>query len=647
MESLTKQLANGFEKILPSINSLNSSDFNDLLNKLSHAYYHEQPIVDDSTYDTLESVYEEKFGKRMKTGSTPTKLIRPSGGVPLTADLPVPMFGLEKLKTEKDIERFKRRFPDVEQFVVTDKLDGNSALYDSKSGLYKRGDEVVGTDISYILPHIKLPKSNAQILVRGEIVMALKTFNDKYSGEMKNARNMISGLCNSKEAEISRIQDMDLVAYHTYTDPPMKQSDILVYLQELNFNIPSFKIFDRDELTAENLTRYIKIRKNKSPYEIDGVVISADIDMHLPMDKNPEHVVAFKILGDTAITTVLDLIWTVGKFKIFTPVLSIEPTTLEGVVINRVTCHNARWLFDREIGRGAKILLTRSGGAIPKVLDVVEKGDEPSMPENSEWIDNGEGEYVNLRLTNNTYNSEYDVKQLVAFFVARNIKGLKFDTLVKLYNHGLTTLSDIFDVSKSELLKIPGIAAKNADKIWNAIKTAILNAPLYEIMVGSCIFNGFGHELLRIITEAIPQEELLSVCDEKGLENMRVKISQIKGFKTRAQKFVDALPTFQQWLKNHSQIVLMDNVAEIDIPQSKDEQSWLYGQNIVFTGYLPGNDTKDLIGRKGGKILLSFNKKATLLVTNTEKLTGKLKKAREQGIKIVSKEEFDVMMKEL
>ncbi|KAG1668737.1 hypothetical protein FOA52_014283 [Chlamydomonas sp. UWO 241] len=67
--------------------------------------------------------------------------------------LPIYMGSLDKIKNDpKALERFKSAF---DKFVVSDKLDGVSALLvsdgDGRMKMYTRGDGTYGQDVSHLL----------------------------------------------------------------------------------------------------------------------------------------------------------------------------------------------------------------------------------------------------------------------------------------------------------------------------------------------------------------------------------------------------------------------------------------------------------------------------------------------------------------
>ena len=86
-----------------------------------------------------------------------------------TVKLPYLMPSLTKIKPGTGtIEKFRQ---EGESFVLSDKLDGISALWVSTSKkLYLRGDGEQGVDISAFVPYIRCLRSTNPCVVRGEII---------------------------------------------------------------------------------------------------------------------------------------------------------------------------------------------------------------------------------------------------------------------------------------------------------------------------------------------------------------------------------------------------------------------------------------------------------------------------------------------
>lgn len=219
MISLLSNSSHTESQILEELKNLKESEFRDLLDKLSIAYHNKEPLVNDEKYDLFESIFTSRFGAKLKIGAPPSTeekkekprklkapkrnqqgiILRPSGARVQVSALPVPLFGLDKANDDHGLKLFRDRcavlkdtenkdpksggYADPLKFTLTEKLDGCAgylSLGPRESRLIKRGDEKEGTDISYLLPYLSLPKVDHQMAVKVELVMPRKVWEEKY-----------------------------------------------------------------------------------------------------------------------------------------------------------------------------------------------------------------------------------------------------------------------------------------------------------------------------------------------------------------------------------------------------------------------------------------------------------------------------------
>ena len=155
------------------------------------------------TLDKRDPDYVVPVGARIREGENRVKL-------------PYWLGSMDKFKPNSEQE-IKRWLLDnkASQYNIEYKLDGVSCLLISTGGkikLYTRGDGIVGADISYLAQYFKtIPKLSKDIAVRGELIMPVKTFTNKYSDEYANPRNMVAGRVNAKEIRPG-LSDIDFIA---------------------------------------------------------------------------------------------------------------------------------------------------------------------------------------------------------------------------------------------------------------------------------------------------------------------------------------------------------------------------------------------------------------------------------------------------
>jgi len=302
----------------------------EFLRKASEKYYAGTPILTDEEFDYLSARFDfDEIGARTKDNKVKHY---------------ARMYSLDK---QFDVEP-----PVGDEWVISPKLDGAavSLLYvcGKLEHILTRGDGVKGEEVTSKAEAIKgVPKyiqTEAKVLqITGEVVVP---------SEVPNARNYAAGALRLKEAR----QD-GLLQFVAYGVTPMltKQykSDLFI-LADLGFSV----------VTTFDATNYPK----------DGVVCrindNAKFQAMGHTARSPRGAYAIKQSSDVEVkeTILLDVVWQVGSSGKVTPVAIFEPVTIGEAIIKKATLHNIGFIENLALSIGDTILITRSGGVIPKVV---------------------------------------------------------------------------------------------------------------------------------------------------------------------------------------------------------------------------------------------------------------------------------------
>nr|MBA3551218.1 hypothetical protein [Patescibacteria group bacterium] len=342
------------------------------LTQVDAAYAAGATNISDTFYDSLIKIYEIRFGPRLVVGSRPTKN---------EIQLPIAMMSLNKIMKEKELQSFIQKNPGP--YVVMDKVNGNAGLYEIKNGvaaLYNRGDGTVGTNLSYMIPFLKLPLLPFDVHVKGELVIYKKDY-EPFQEEYKTNLSMINGLLNSQSADPAKLSLFHFIAYDisfpSNQNIELKMSQTVEYLVKYGFSIPYVVV--TPTLSLEGLSKLFAQRRNEALYEVDGLVITADrliTYQERLIRENPKYAVAFKEYTDVADATVDHVEWEASKHGQIKPVVKIEPVNINRFTIKSLTAFNAKWIVDNKVGPGTKLLITHN--TIPYILDVLQ-GTQPQM----------------------------------------------------------------------------------------------------------------------------------------------------------------------------------------------------------------------------------------------------------------------------
>lgn len=616
-----------------TLESLNESTLNQMIIRAKNAYYNSNnPIMSDNLYDILENYIKQKYPKNEIVAEI---------GAPITKNkvkLPFEMWSMDKIKPDTNVlASWKKKF--AGPYIISCKLDGVSGLYDctqKKTALYTRGDGKVGQDISHLITHLRLPKCKGYA-VRGEFIIKKCIFDTKYKDTFANPRNMISGLIN-KQTYDDKIQDIDFVVYELI-QPLLKPIEQLQKIAEIGFKSVQYTNNDNSNLTNEFLSAHLVDWREKYDYEIDGIIV-ADDNIHERKSGNPEHAFAFKmVLSDQiAEAKVVDVLWQASKDGYLKPRVQIEPIQLGGVKIEYATGFNGKFIEDNKIGIGAIVKIIRSGDVIPHIKEVTVPADITKMPTQS-YVWNKT--HVDILLVNLESDPEVQLKNITAFFTQLDVEGLAKGNIKKLIDAGLNSVAKIIRAKKSDFEKA-GFKTL-ADKFVESIAEKIESASLPNIMNASNkMGRGISEKTIEIIMSTEPNILQESSSDEEKYE----KLIQIKGIgEVNANTFVKNIPVFIAFLEECGlEYKLKKSGKSIDKMPTENVASSepLHNKKIVMTK-IRDKEIIDKLKEVGGTLQDNVTSETfVVIVKSKDDVSGKIKKAMEKGIPIMTPEEFKI-----
>jgi len=309
---------------------LESKTISELLEFASEMYYKGTPIMSDEVYDALEELYgREAVGYNEKNG--------------------IPHFN--RMYSLKKVYRDESNLLEYKGWVESTKLDGAAVSLLYVNGEFvqalTRGDGIRGEDVTENVRLI-VPSSistNLTTQITGEVV-APKT--------IPNARNYASGAIRLHSVSEFRTRDLTFVAY-----------GIFPY-------IFSNYTEDMEEVSRWGFTTVLHC--DASQWPSDGTVLRIDSNDTFASlgftNKHPRGAVAVKDRSDVeCVETVLrDVIWQVGTNGKVTPVAHFDTVQIDGANVSKASLHNLSVLKGLDLDIGDRILVTRAGGIIPKIV---------------------------------------------------------------------------------------------------------------------------------------------------------------------------------------------------------------------------------------------------------------------------------------
>ena len=654
MKKIINKLLNSETDITSFILSLNKSDLEKIIEYSADKYYNTSSSdISDEIYDLLLDILKKKY---------PDSLILNKIGAKNTNNkikLDYWLGSMKKIKPDnisnesKELNIWTNNYNPP--YNISDKLDGVSALliYDNNCiKMFTRGNGNIGSDITHLIKYLSLiPNYNTVleyckkhningnknlIAFRGELIIKKNIFLQKWSDKFKNGRNTVSGLVNSKKINIILAKDIDLVLYEI-VDPGFPIEKQLEIIKNLKFNVVYNKTIN-NKINIEYLSNFLNDRRQKSLYQIDGIIITSTLKYIRNTDKNPEYAFAYKdiIEEQIATTTIESIEWNISKDGYIIPTIIIKPVIIGGVVIKRTSGFNAKFIVDNKLGFGSKIEIIRSGDVIPYIKKVLEPSisGKPDMPKNKwHWNESK----VDIIIDDLESNENLKIKNLYFFFSTLKTKGLGQKNIGKLYLAGFNTIEKILNASKTDLLIVENFGEKTINNILNSINQALNNISLSKLMAASNkLGHGLGEEKMKQIIEFYPN--ILSDYKKWSHKEFIDKIKELNGWEEKTSKL---------FVNNFEKFIIFYNLIKKYVTFEKIEKKNINGyftnKTLVLSGFRD-KTIQDKLEKQGAKISVSISKNTDYLVVKDKSIldnpTEKVNKAKELNINIITKDKL-------
>jgi DNA ligase (NAD+) len=566
------------------------------------------------------------------------------------------MLSLDKCYTAAELAEWAATFEgDV---VVTPKFDGIAcSLRYAKDGTLTvaatRGDGQVGDDITRNALAIKdIPanvKSEGRALeVRGEIYMRLSIFA-RYLAEGKpNPRNLTAGAIKQKDAKKSAAYELSFAAYDLLgADEPTQVAE-LARLVKLGFPKVDFLVHARAD-AFKGYEEFARLRPTLD-YEIDGVVFKVnDLKEQRRLgvtSHHPRYALAYKFQGDSGLSVLRQVEWSVARTGAITPVAIVDPVALSGVSVSRASLHNVAFIAKLGLTLGAKVTLVRRGGVIPNVEGVVEAGTEPVvLPEacpscGSPVVREKDFLYCT---TPRTCKSAI-VGQLAHYATTCDILGFGDKILEGCYDAKLLrTPADFYALTWEDLTKLERSGEKIAKKLVAEVDKK-RSLPLATFLRALGV-SELGKHVSALLADRYPTLDAVLALTEPDLAGTHsigdtIAHAVVTGL-AEARPMIDAL-------RKH---VTITAPARQEAGGAKP----LAGKSFVFTGKmltLSRSEAEQRVRALGGAVLSSVSKSLSFLVQGQEKDGGKSAKQKAaeklakagEPIKVLSEDELLAML---
>lgn len=355
-----------------------------------HRYWDlRSPEISDTNYDLLKRELQNLDPQNDRLIGSPRGDV-PKGEV---YEHRIPMLSLNKAYTQKELRNWLKVVKEkgCKTLIGSPKMDGSAISLHYQNGrlvrAVTRGNAIKGEVVTkQVVATGAIPNRGKSGEVRGELYLPhseLDRCNRKRiaAGEepYKNCRAAASGALGNDDLDWVADMGLQFCAYN-----------LLVDGQTLTFNQRLTELVERGFQTLEAATLspdlehmqwFIKSWETKRPtleYDIDGVVFRVDehsIEKELgETGHHPRYAIAFKWEEEKDVTTIRRIEGDVSRFGVITPVAIVDPVSLSGAVVSRATLNNFDWMMSMGASIGSQVRITRRGGIIPCIEEVVESG---------------------------------------------------------------------------------------------------------------------------------------------------------------------------------------------------------------------------------------------------------------------------------
>jgi len=668
-----------------------------LRNAVSHHQYRyyvlDEPEISDAEFDSLFRELQSLEERRPDLRDPNSPTVRVGGAVAerfKKVRHQVPVLSLANAFGEEDLHRWRERLlrllPEEEHsrlgYVVEPKFDGLTVVLQFDDGRFTlgatRGDGEVGEDITpnlrtvHQLPlQIPVPDANARgeiqppqrLILRGEVYVEendFLSFNQEQAekGERTyaNPRNFAAGSLRLLDSGISAGRPLKLWTYQIFVEDglenrPGSHWDSLKHLRAYGFPVcDESKRFGDDEW--EELIAFVGSwheLRTRLPYDLDGMVVKVDLLSQQEQlgftGKDPRWAVAFKTGGEEATTRLLDIGVKVGRTGAVTPNAVLEPVPIGGVTVQAATLHNADYIEELDIRIGDTVLVKRAGDVIPKVLRPIKElrdGAERTWkmpgacPSCSERLERPPEEAATYCVNNACPDQ---LVRKVEYFVSRgamDIVGMGSKQAELFVEEGrVKTLADIYRLPWDEIEKIEGYGEKRIENLRRAVEES-------KARGATRLLTALGIRFVGSVVAELVMANFRSLQDlmSADLETL----SEIEGI---GPKIAEAIVSYFSLEPNRA---LVQSFADLGVDLTMPDRDRgdsagdlpYLGKTFVITGTLPTlsrAEAKERIEAGGGKVTGSVSSRTDYLLAG-EKAGGKLKKAQQSGVPILSEQEL-------
>jgi len=565
---------------------MNYKELKQLIQKHNHAYYDlAAPTISDSEWDQL---YDKLEAMEKAQGwydyDSPTIQV---GGTAGKVTHPYKLYSLRKVYDSEEVDSWMN--------IKLPKIDGTNLTLIYRRGKLKlaltRGNGEQGENVTHLVEFLKNAPARInteydEVVINGECV------TDNY---VDNFRNYVSGALGLKDALEFRDRNINFIA-HDWLGVELN------YLARMNI--------------VKNMGFFTVLHERAWEYPKDGIVYRCDSYAKSQQigytSKYPKFAVALKEREvKTAITTLQDVLWVVGRTGTVNPTGIVDPVILDDATISRVTLHNIGIIEEHNLGLGDMIQIERAGGVIPKFIGVVQHSEHgiKITKSHAEQTVGAMTKRDGPRLLVADKNNINTSKVLEHFIKTIDIKGLGPASVQKM---GLTHPVDLYEDQNWAKL------GANGAKVEAEIERT--KTKPYNTVLASLGIPGVGKRASNLIISHIP-----------AFRNLRdIETTEIKGVgPSTVESVLSWLDENEEWVTTLP-LQLEQNVTVEEVVGTPARKVCITGKLDMTRG-----DLAYRLESKGFKVTSTVTKDCYALITGGDTTSSKYKRAITLGVNVI------------
>lgn len=632
----------------------------------AHAYYVEDnPLATDEEYDQLSReclAYEQTYPQNTHPNS-PNKRV---GGYVLEgfekASHLSRMWSQEDVFDTQELVDWINRAKKVNtnlEFMCEPKFDGASLNLIYENGLLKqaitRGDGSIGEDVTNNVKTIhSIPlqiEEKGLLEIRGEIVIKKDDFEQINEQRLKdneapfaNPRNAAAGSLRQLDPSITAKRKLffNVWGVGENTLEFDRTSDMMQYIYSLGFATPPLQTITTTVDGIEETYHKIIAARDSIEMMLDGMVVKINhIEIQEELGytvKFPRWSCAYKFPAVEKTTKIKDIIQQVGRTGVITPVAVVEPTHIEGSMVERASLHNYDEIERLDLRINDEVIIIKSGDIIPKITKVFTDRRDGSQKEvarptacpkcDSELLD--EGTLIKCQ----NLDCPSIVTNSIIYFASKNcmnIDGLGIKIVEQLVKEKkIYDILDLYSLKYEDMQDMEGFKEKKISNLLNAIA------------------NTKGTALHRVINalgiEHIGEVASKQICLEFGLNVINIDLDSLIALDGIGEQMAKSFVEFMR-VNNALVLKLVDIIEPLVEVRQEVEENAFKDTTVVLTGTMTksrGIIKKDLEAL-GAKVSSSVSKKTDYLIYG-EDAGSKYDKAVNLGVKTLTQSEMEAMI---